>query len=760
MRQSLSTWEYLADKFQMCIGRGGADERRPPAAQTPAGRNHQVQAALNLVMVRAASILAPPTAVVIGIIAAVERDIAYVGLAGLAALVGGSAIWQLAVNRPRALLLNLLSGAGFGLVAPFTPHEVAVGLGTGIVVLTMAGIPLLSSRRVLLYVAAMTLPWASQLSVKQLALGFWSEGVVVTLVVQVVFLVYGIAIMIHMQRQLNRSEGRYAYLFRHAPVSLWENDFSRVEAWLEGLREGGVEELRAHLTANPEELRHGIGLVTTTDVNHAAAALLAADDPSDLLGSFPTEVLDAEAEQLFLEQFVSVWERTSGDDQEYAGRRLDGSHFHGVLRWSNPVLVGGDLSRVVTAVSDVTDLREIEEELENSETRSRALLEAMPDLLFLCAADGTFLDYHVAEAAQAAHNRSSFADLYIAPSAFLGKRPAEVLPPQLAEEMLTAVTMALETSHLQTLEYELPIAGHERYWEMRVAPLKGRSEVLALARDITDQVQARRELENLVRSKDDFIAAISHELRTPLTGIIGFGHLLRGDTDSMAPDERRQMIETMVEQAADLSNIVDDLLVVAMTDLGRLEVARVPTNLRAQAAQVLESADSQAVRHVELRGSDVNCIGDPARVRQVMRNLLTNAQRYGGDRVRIELSRGLTAGQVTVVDNGSGVPVEEVEQVFLPYHRAAPTKGLTAALGMGLYISRTLARLMHGDLTYEYVDGETRFELTLPLVEPETPGMAMLSSAASNGSGSRLARMAGHGGSPTSEQPERTRQGT
>ena len=179
---------------------------------------------------------------------------------------------------------------------------------------------------------------------------------------------------------------------------------------------------------------------------------------------------------------------------------------------------------------------------------------------------------------------------------------------------------------------------------------------------------------------------------------------------------------------------VEDLLTAAKAEMGRLKIARVPTNLRAQAAQVLESLDTQAIRHVELSGPNANCIGDPARVRQVVRNLLTNAHRYGGDPIWIQVSQGPSTGRVTVTDNGPGIPIEKVEQAFLPYHRSTPTEGLAAALGIGLPISRNLARLMHGDLTYEYVDGQARFELTLPLAEPESPQVAVHSSAASSGS--------------------------
>ena len=100
-----------------------------------------------------------------------------------------------------------------------------------------------------------------------------------------------------------------------------------------------------------------------------------------------------------------------------------------------------------------------------------------------------------------------------------------------------------------------------------MAPLSGKPQVLTLARDITDSVKARIELERLVQSKDDFIAAISHEIRTPLTGIVGFSRLLQDREALSDPDERHRMIEMLASQSADLTNIVEDLLVAAKADL-------------------------------------------------------------------------------------------------------------------------------------------------------------------------------------------------
>ncbi|HEX9977111.1 MAG TPA: ATP-binding protein, partial [Acidimicrobiia bacterium] len=114
-------------------------------------------------------------------------------------------------------------------------------------------------------------------------------------------------------------------------------------------------------------------------------------------------------------------------------------------------------------------------------------------------------------------------------------------------------------------------------------------------------------------------------------------------------------------------------------------------------------------------------IADPARVRQVLRNLVVNAHRYGGDSIRVEVGRAVEAAYARVVDDGPGVSPDLSERIFEPYVRTWDSPSQPASVGLGLTISRRLARLMGGDVTYCHSGGETTFELTVPVA---TPGRA------------------------------------
>ena len=123
-------------------------------------------------------------------------------------------------------------------------------------------------------------------------------------------------------------------------------------------------------------------------------------------------------------------------------------------------------------------------------------------------------------------------------------------------------------------------------------------------------------------------------------------------------------------------------------------------------------ARSSPSQRVELVGSAPGALADPLRVRQVVRNLLTNAGRYGGSEVWIEFGTRGNLVVIQVCDNGPGIADSEHQRIFEPYASAHPRTGMPAAVGLGLSDARQLARLMGGDV--QYVPGpHTTFELTL-----------------------------------------------
>jgi PAS domain S-box-containing protein len=233
---------------------------------------------------------------------------------------------------------------------------------------------------------------------------------------------------------------------------------------------------------------------------------------------------------------------------------------------------------------------------------------------------------------------------------------------------------------------------------------------------VNDQLrETRRQLEEELESRGRQVASLSHELRNPLAALLGFAEMLTDDRIELDDAERDEMIQTISQEGQDVLHLVEDLLATARADAGELAVTAVSVNLRAQAAQVLESLDAKSVTGISLHGNSVRAIGDPTRVRQILRNLVSNALRYGGDDIEIVVATEGNAAVVTVSDDGPAIPPDDVERIFQPYQRSSAGRTTTASVGLGLSVSRQLARLMGGSLVYRHDRGRSSFRLALPM---------------------------------------------
>lgn len=247
--------------------------------------------------------------------------------------------------------------------------------------------------------------------------------------------------------------------------------------------------------------------------------------------------------------------------------------------------------------------------------------------------------------------------------------------------------------------------------------------LLELRWTVMELEDKQRELEEVMRQRETFIATVSHEIRTPLSAVVGYVELLTDPGCLLSPEERDELLGTVGRQAGDVSHLIEDLLVAAKAEAGSLRVQNVDVNLTAQTAQVLEGLDPDQVSSIDFVGGPCPATGDPSRVRQIVRNLVTNAFRYGGPHIRI--ASGCTDGRafVEVSDDGKGIPAECRDNVFQPFQQSSGSRVVSDSVGLGLPISRLLAEKMGGSLVYEWRDARSIFRLELPaaMSSPTTP---------------------------------------
>jgi signal transduction histidine kinase len=221
------------------------------------------------------------------------------------------------------------------------------------------------------------------------------------------------------------------------------------------------------------------------------------------------------------------------------------------------------------------------------------------------------------------------------------------------------------------------------------------------------------------RIKNDFVAMVSHELRTPLTSIAGFADTLVDSWKELPKDEVDEFLSIINRQAIYLGDLVEDVLVIPRLEADRLRFQAELFDLGDLIEDVAKMVFPNGGKKTSLVSlpDGVRVKADRRRVQQVIRNLMENARKYGGDQIMVE---GFVMGDqylIIISDNGPGVPDEETQKVFENFEQLSKGDAReSTGIGLGLPIARRLARAMGGEVWYErrFPTG-ARFCYSLPL---------------------------------------------
>lgn len=355
---------------------------------------------------------------------------------------------------------------------------------------------------------------------------------------------------------------------------------------------------------------------------------------------------------------------------------------------------------------------------EESRARLAATLENLADGIITIERDGIISDTNPAA------NR-------LLPEAAVGT------PIQAA---LTGKVPARDLTRLMAgaLESEIEVEGNgDAVLAITASPLgePGSGAVISV-RDISERVR-------LERLKDEFVLTASHELRSPLTSILGFAEILQMQTENMTKSQV-ETIDIIVDNTRHLGRLLNDLLDLARSDAGRLTINPEPTDI----GPLVESSVRSMLASTEAKFQTLTweiapalplVMAEPDRIRQILANLLTNANEYCPDHSHIEVrvqpapSGGV---EISVTDDGPGIPPEQLDQIFERFTRG--DAGLTQRVGgtgLGLAISKSLIDLHGGTIEAESPVKEgrgSRFRFTLPPVTPERHGLGLAREPARN----------------------------
>ncbi|MFZ0341321.1 MAG: GAF domain-containing protein [Gaiellaceae bacterium] len=306
-----------------------------------------------------------------------------------------------------------------------------------------------------------------------------------------------------------------------------------------------------------------------------------------------------------------------------------------------------------------------------------------------------------------------------------------------AAETITGVPASVATGRapVDVLQRSLESPDEAARGERLVLVMRGREEIWlsvteAVMRDplgaVAGRIFAFRDIsgDRLVEQvKSDFVSTVSHELRAPLTSIYGFAETLLRQDVMFGEEERQTFLRYIASESQRLTSIVDMLLNVARLDTGDLQVDLAETDVRDVVGQVLDTVSAAELNGhrfvVELPETPLAARADPEKLRQVCSILLENALRYSpdGGTVTVGAARRQDTVEVSVADEGIGIPQSDQEQIFRKFYRGADAELRAGAhgTGLGLFIARGLVTAMGGRIWVSSQDGEgSRFAFELP----------------------------------------------
>jgi PAS domain S-box-containing protein len=264
--------------------------------------------------------------------------------------------------------------------------------------------------------------------------------------------------------------------------------------------------------------------------------------------------------------------------------------------------------------------------------------------------------------------------------------------------------------------------GQPRYFQGFMVDITERRALAGERDSLLERERAQNEqLRSLDRMKDEFVALVSHELRTPLTSIRGYLELVLDDVDQLSV-EHREFLQVVDRNADRLIHLVSDLLLLAQADGGRLSFDFTEVELAALVSQCVQAAQPVAEQGgVELLfnpGFLQPVVGDPARITQLLDNLISNAIKFtpAGGHVEVLVEASVGCVVIEIRDTGFGIPADEQEHLFERFFRArSATEKAIAGTGLGLSIAKAIVDAHGGSIGVESAENRgTTFRVELP----------------------------------------------
>jgi len=390
-------------------------------------------------------------------------------------------------------------------------------------------------------------------------------------------------------------------------------------------------------------------------------------------------------------------------------------------KWTNSEL---ELLRTISGIIANTYERKISENsLKESESKNRAILESIPDILFHFNNQGVILSFR----------SSSKEQLALDPENFINRPISEIFPGEFSEQVLSAIDQCLQKGYFM-FEYSMNIHGTEANFEARMSRMND-NEVIAIVRNVSERKEYEQKLKEerdraneANKIKSEFLANMSHEIRTPMNAVIGFSESLYNQLEN---SQHKKMVKTIISSGNLLLSLLNDILDLSKIEAGKLELNYQSVNLSSIYNEIKllfdDKAKSKAIQISIFQNSNFPdfLLLDEIRIKQVLFNLVGNAVKFthnGYVNICSEFHEKNENKGVLIIkieDSGIGIPEEQQNDIFQSFkQQSGQSTRIYGGAGLGLAIAKRLIESMEGTISLKSeINKGSTFTITLPNVD-------------------------------------------
>ncbi len=482
------------------------------------------------------------------------------------------------------------------------------------------------------------------------------------------------------KKKLSEAEIRYRSLFEDSPISIWEEDFSAVYKYINSLREQGITDFKEYFSNNPDQVEKCSKLVKILSVNKSTVEMYHANSKEELLTDLKA-LLTKDSMKTFVEQLVLIANGGTHYEGECINKTIDGKKIDVYLQWILAKEYKKDYSVVFVSLMNITDMKNTERALEESEEKFRTISNSANDAIIMIDNSGKINFWN--RAAETIFGRNS--------SEVIGKQLHDILAPEryinvfkkgfekfkyTGKGNVVGKTIEIYAKHKNGTEFpiELSLTGIK---------LKGQWNGLGIIRDITK----RKESEEENRLQKEQIKLINkilrHDLANSLAAISSAINIFKKEKD----DKMLDNISNNIEKSADLiMKMKEHKFLIASTNLKIYDIDE-------HFKKILQN---YPIIEYSIKGK-CKIFADDS-LNSVIDNLIRNAVVHSGtDRIDIEISSSGRTCEVKVIDYGKGIPNDIKLKIFDEGFKY----GVTGHSGLGLHIVQKAVKNWGGDILTE-----------------------------------------------------------